>query len=67
MFFFDFRIIEKDNCKVLVDKETVDFIKGATIDYHEELIRSGFRVINNPQSEQACSCGCYLFIFIYLI
>lgn len=51
------KVIEQDNCKVLVDKETEDFIKGSTIDYHEELIKSGFRIINNPNSEQACSCG----------
>lgn len=51
------KVIEKDNCKVIVDLETEEFIKGATIDYHEELIRSGFRIINNPNSEQGCSCG----------
>lgn len=51
------QIIEKDSCKVLIDKETIEFIKGATIDYHEELIRAGFRILNNPNSEQGCSCG----------
>lgn len=51
------KVIEQDNCKVIIDKETVDFIKGSTIDYYEELIRSGFRIINNPNSEQSCSCG----------
>lgn len=53
----DDKVIEEDNCKILVDKESVEFIKGSTIDFYEELIRSGFRVINNPNSEQACSCG----------
>jgi len=51
------KVVEQDNCKVIIDKETVDFIKGSTIDYYEELIRSGFRIINNPNSEQSCSCG----------
>jgi iron-sulfur cluster assembly accessory protein len=51
------KVLEEENCKVLIDPETEEFIKGSTIDYYEELIRSGFRVINNPNSETACSCG----------
>lgn len=51
------KVLEAENCKVLIDPETEEFIKGSTIDYYEELIRSGFRVIDNPNSEAACSCG----------
>lgn len=50
-------VIEKEGAKVLVDKETVSYIKGSVLDYYEELIRAGFRIINNPNSEQGCSCG----------
>jgi len=53
----DDRVIEKEGCKVLIDNESLKFIEGATIDFYEELIRTGFRVLNNPKSEQGCSCG----------
>ncbi|CAG0885003.1 unnamed protein product [Darwinula stevensoni] len=50
-------VIERDGVKLVVDETALEYLKGSTVDYHEELIRSAFRVINNPQSEQGCSCG----------
>jgi iron-sulfur cluster assembly 2 len=49
--------VVKDGAEVLVDEFSIDFLKGATIDYEQELIRSAFAVTNNPQSETACGCG----------
>lgn len=40
-----------------MDDSSIEFVKGATVDYHEEMIRSAFVVTNNPQSESACGCG----------
>lgn len=51
------RVIEKDGARVVVDTESMPFINGSTVDYHEELIRSAFQVINNPKAEHGCSCG----------
>ncbi|XP_010654084.1 iron-sulfur assembly protein IscA-like 2, mitochondrial isoform X1 [Vitis vinifera] len=38
----DDRIFERDGVKLVVDKISYDFVKGATVDYVEELIRSAF-------------------------
>ena len=38
------RVFKKDGVMVVVDEISMDFVKGATIDYVEELIRSSFMV-----------------------
>ena len=53
----DDKVFGRDGHEVVVDETSFEFIKGATIDYEQEMIRSAFAIVNNPQSESACGCG----------
>ncbi|XP_057499037.1 iron-sulfur assembly protein IscA-like 2, mitochondrial [Actinidia eriantha] len=52
----DDRIFEREGVKLVVDNISFDFVKGATVDYVEELIRSAFQVSTNPSAVGGCSC-----------
>ena len=49
-------VIERDGARVLIDPISLDFLKGAEIDYVEEMIGAAFRV-NNPNATSSCGCG----------
>lgn len=51
------RVFERGGAKVVVDELSLSLVSGSTIDYHQELIRSSFRIIDNPNAELGCSCG----------
>nr|XP_034491522.1 iron-sulfur cluster assembly 2 homolog, mitochondrial-like [Marmota flaviventris] len=53
----DDRVFEQGGARVVVDSDSLAFVKGAQVDFSQELIRSSFQVLNNPQAEQGCSCG----------
>ncbi|XP_047049547.1 iron-sulfur assembly protein IscA-like 2, mitochondrial [Lolium rigidum] len=52
----DDRVFEKNGVKLVVDNVSYDFVKGSTVDYVEELIRSAFVVSTNPSAVGGCSC-----------
>ena len=57
-FSFD-KSIEKDDLKfenILIDKASVNLLKGSEVDYVSELIGDSFK-ISNPQSKSSCGCG----------
>eukprot|EP01041_Mallomonas_annulata_P009309 gene9309-19323_t len=50
-------IFRQGESEVIVDPTSFELLRGATIDFEQELIRSAFAVVNNPNSESACGCG----------
>jgi iron-sulfur cluster assembly accessory protein len=49
-------VIERDGATVLVDAVSLDFLKGAEIDFADDLIGAAFKV-NNPNATSSCGCG----------
>lgn len=49
-------VIEKAGAVVLVDPVSLDFLKGAEIDFVDDLIGASFKV-NNPNATSSCGCG----------
>ena len=44
------------NLKILIDKNSMDFINESELDYKDELIGSSFS-ITNPNAKNSCGCG----------
>jgi iron-sulfur cluster insertion protein len=49
-------VIERDGAKLVIDKTSLDLLKGSEIDFGESLMEAGFRVIN-PNATSSCGCG----------
>ena len=49
-------VIEREGATVLVDPVSLDFLKGAEIDFVDDLIGAAFKV-NNPNATASCGCG----------
>ncbi len=44
------------NLMIVIDKNSIEFIDQAELDYSDELIGSSFS-INNPNAKSSCGCG----------
>lgn len=50
------RLFEDNQVKILVDKKSLLYLLGTTLDYSGGLNGKGF-VFNNPNAERTCGCG----------
>ena len=49
-------VFEEGGVKVVIDEVSIDYLRGANIDYVDELMGSGFK-IDNPNAVSTCGCG----------
>ncbi len=49
-------IVEQEDVKVFVDPKSLTYLRGSRLDYWEDLLGGGFKVVN-PNAKSACSCG----------
>ena len=57
-FSFDNKIDENDSKheNIVIDKSSLDLLKGSEVDFSEQLIGNSFK-ISNPKTKSSCGCG----------
>ena len=50
------KVFEQNGAMLIVDKKSFLYLNGSELDYAEELMSSGFRVVN-PNAKRTCGCG----------
>tara|TARA_B100000686_G_C16207196_1_gene673561 strand:+ start:63 stop:380 length:318 start_codon:yes stop_codon:yes gene_type:complete len=57
-FSFDSKIDENDlkQKNIVIDKSSLEMLKGSQVDFSKELIGSSFK-ISNPKTKSSCGCG----------
>jgi iron-sulfur cluster insertion protein len=49
-------VIERDGASVVVDGESLELLRGCTLDFIDTGAERRFSVIDNPNSESTCGC-----------
>lgn len=50
-------VIENQGVKIVVDTTSLNYVRGSTVDYEQQLIKAAFKLIGNPKAQDGCSCG----------
>ena len=49
-------IVQRDGMQFFIDKESVPYLRDATLDFTDGLTGTGFRIVN-PNASRTCGCG----------
>ena len=49
-------VLEMHGVPVVIDKRSLMYLDGVTVDFHDDLNRRGFS-ISNPNAKSTCGCG----------
>jgi iron-sulfur cluster assembly accessory protein len=49
-------VVQRDEVEFLIDPESADFLRDATLDFEDGLTGAGFRIVN-PNAARTCGCG----------
>jgi len=49
-------VFEKNGCKIYVDNNSLDFLKGSLVDYQKDGLNQGIKFVN-PNAKAVCGCG----------
>jgi len=49
-------VFESHGVSIVVDRTSLTYLDGSTVDFHDDLNRRGFK-IDNPNAKSTCGCG----------
>lgn len=49
-------ILEKDGARLVVDKTSLEYVKGGVVDFTSDLSGERF-LVTNPNADSSCGCG----------
>ena len=52
----DDAVVERDGVEFFIDPESADYLRDATLDFHDGLTSVGFHIAN-PNAARTCGCG----------
>ncbi|MBK1833913.1 HesB/IscA family protein [Roseibacillus ishigakijimensis] len=52
----DDTVVEEDGTRVIIPADSLDHLRGSTLDFSDSLSDAGFK-ITNPNAARSCGCG----------